>query len=147
MSKTTITTVRFDPKLSFKSAKVYIDGDNAVDKALDKWFDNNEIWKLKYKSKAWTFLTNWRNKIYAWQIRGAMQLSNLATVNFSGKCGCSCGCSPGFNVKDPVNLPEQYRKHNVWAAIDSSVVDEAILKAVIKMANEILKQELKQHNV
>ena len=115
-SKAIVTQTRFDQKVRPGKCKVYVNSDNPVDKMLEAWFDKNKIYQLTFKSRAWMWLSNQRHKLFA-QLIGEALGCGWANVKFSHKAGCSCGCSPGFNV----SLPQQALLHarsDVWVDIE-----------------------------
>jgi len=86
----------------FSKPRVYIE-DNLLDGKINRWYDNQGIGKLKYKSKAWDFICRKRNRFMSKVIRKALSLPDDVKIKFSHKAGCPCGCSPGFILSDKVN--------------------------------------------
>jgi hypothetical protein len=101
---------------------------NSITELIDKWFHDNDLSSMKVKSKAWQRLSGKATKIIEAKIATHFNIPP-ANVKYSRKCGCKCGCSPGYNVKLPDG--HELARHNGWGEVDTSEDDLAILKKLI----------------
>ncbi len=138
-TKAIVTQTRFDNSVRPGKCKVYVGSDNTIDEQLDQWFSKNSIHTLTFKSRAWSWLSNQRHKLFSKLIAEALDVG-VKHVKFSHKAGCSCGCSPGFNV----TLPQQalqYTRNNVWVDVTISNEDSLMFNFLCQAANDKLKQD------
>lgn len=138
-TKATVTQTRFDNSVRPGKCKVYVDGDNAIDKLLNDWYSANNIHTLTFKSRAWSWLSNQRHRLFGKLLAQALDVE-AKDVKFSHKAGCSCGCSPGFNVMLPQRAL-QYTRSNVWADITINDQDALKFKDLCQQANVKLTQD------
>jgi len=105
---------------------------------IDNWFNENEIWKLSVKSKAWAKLTRACNKLNINAMRTVF--GDDCNIVFSHYAGCSmCPCSPGFRVrKCTTDKNRELFNTDVWMDIE---VDLAPLVALLDKCDEMLKAE------
>lgn len=114
----------------------------------EEFADPLGIMGLDYESKAWL------------KVRGASErevvlvLTNLLierwpdikikSIKWSRTCGCTCGCSPGYNVNLEV-FHKEVTMHNMWA--DVFLNEDAIkrIRYVIALQTVQHKIELQQH--
>lgn len=147
MDKITTTNI------NFKSRKVvvYVETKNPVDQLIAKWFSDNNIYRLEFKSKAWSYISKKRNALFAERINKLLKLAPDQRVTFSYTAGCSCGCSPGFLIKqNGRNIPRISINgqlfDSIWVDIDSadlvSNIQEYIIKANKKLSTELIANGL-----
>lgn len=117
--------------------KVFVEVDARLEDVGDEFFNANELWALKFKSKTWTKIGSIRNKIVAAKIE---QLLGSGTARFSGKCGCSCGCSPGFNVTFDQSNPHE--RENIWMNISVTEEEAKPMTEFMKQAPHLLAAEI-----
>ena len=141
-----ITSSRLDPDMRRRrkwnktsvDAKVYINT-NKVDNLVDDWYQRNELYRATFKSKAWSIITRARNRVIVKAIKEQIPLCDSANVRFNHKCGCSCGCSPGFDVRDS-NLEEEHC-NKYWLVPEVSTDDIKVIESAIAKANPLFKEE------
>ena len=88
-----------------KGARAFIQS-NLVD-CTTEVYDENEIFAVEWKSKAWSKLSNFATRATAKALRGKLELSENVSVTFSVYAGCSCPCSPGYVIRAKNNEGEQ----------------------------------------
>lgn len=142
MSNITIKTDRFDVdrRRGNGSLHVFVE-DSECDKLVKDWFNKNEIWSLKVKSKAWTSIAGKLKRLNETLIAVHFEVP-VDNVHWSRTACCSCGCSPCFVVKNP---PQKYIRHNVWVNIKSPQVYVRIIKDKIAKAVPKLQEDLEAH--
>jgi hypothetical protein len=102
---------------------------NALSDLADKWFMENAIFSFNIKSSAWNKICKTIDMIIGKDIASFFEI-NPDLVKYSKKCLCSCGCSPGFNVKLP--LGHKYCSYNLWIVPTITPEDIITLENVIK---------------
>lgn len=144
MSK--ITQTRFQQQFHPSTARVFVNVDPLIEKPVDQFFDDNKLSSLPFASKAWSAVKKARNKAVIEQLRTLPEIPTDAKITFSHKCGCSCGCSPGFIVKGALR---ELAKMNAWVTIEVPEPQrervQAQLAAAIAKAKVKLLDELAQH--
>ena len=132
---------RFDDRRYHKTLKVHIEN-NDLTELLDKWFADNNIGDLKVRSKAWNKICGAYQRLVGQKICQHLVLPPKM-AKWSRKCGCSCNCSPGWNVK----LPEghEYRNHTTWATIEVLPEDVTYIRQVINKAEPLLQRDREAH--
>ncbi len=147
----TITSTHY----SSKDRRVYIGiNTTTIDKLMEKWYDDNEIYSLQFKSRAWSKITRFRNKVLIKLIRDTLQpilgLDDTYRIVFSIYAGCTrCPCSPGFLLKRNTRYRSNISDvvihgttcNNIWMDIDTSSYDEQ-MEQIIQQANNLHKTEL-----
>jgi hypothetical protein len=147
MNKAVVTTIRPDSQSRSNNplrCKVFVKLTDDFEDPISKFY-NDKIWKLKFKSKAWAWLTKQRSKLVIDALqRDVFGSDGAAKIQFNAKAGCSCGCSPGFIVDLTDKVAAQYRRANVWVNID---IDKPELnaKVLINLADAKLVNELQSH--
>ena len=96
----TVSKIKYDHDRSWsnRNLHVYID-DTKLHKIADKWFNDNELYSLQVKSKAWNKIVRYLNSVLEPKIAKHFGVAP-AECKYSRKVGCSCGCSPGFRIKN-----------------------------------------------
>ncbi len=139
----TISTKNIDYK--DRKAVIYVES-NSIDELINKWFDEHEIHNLTFKSKAWSYINKKRNAFIAERIHKLLNLDPHYKIVFSHRAGCSCGCSPGFLIKQGgrncrwVCIDGEQLSH-VWVKLDTDNLISAIESHII-IANKKLSKEL-----
>lgn len=70
-------------------------------------YNENELFTVEWKSKAWSKLSNFASRATAKALRGKLELTKNVSVTFSVYAGCSCPCSPGYIIRAKNNEGEQ----------------------------------------
>jgi len=126
-----IDSIQQDYKRSKNStrdhARVYLNY-GEVHEMLDEWFYDNNIAALAVKSKAWNKIKRAINKLATSRISSTLNV-NCSDIRFSQKCGCSCGCSPGYIVK---NVKDVYRCTNIWCTLKLDDVEIKDLQSLLQ---------------
>lgn len=124
--------------------KLFVDN-NAISKICDDWFEANNIRDMQVKSSAWDFICKTAFGMIEQKIAKHFSI-DPKFVRYSRKCGCSCGCSPGYNVRLPAGHDQA--NHNAWANVDSDIdgLDTTSLEHVIthKVPKRLAKDKQKE---
>lgn len=88
-----------------KGARAFIQS-NLVD-CTTEVYNENEIFWVEWKSKAWSKLSNYASRSTAKALRENLELTKNVSVTFSHFAGCSCPCSPGYVIRAKNNEGEQ----------------------------------------
>ena len=113
-------------RLKWSSMEVYVESNRLYDR-LDQWFQDNTISHLAIKSRAWRRVSRVAERIIARHIAQHFG-ADPKTVKWSRKCGCACGCSPGFRIYD---APTAYRHKTAWIEFVPSDAEIAKLEHAI----------------
>jgi len=91
-----------------KGARAFINS-TLVDCTTEVFYDNeNELYNVEWKSKAWSKLSSWATRLTAKALREKLELSENISVTFSAYAGCSmCRCSPGYVTRGKNNEGDQ----------------------------------------
>lgn len=133
----------FDDGRRHRSLKVHVEN-NVLTDMLDKWFHDNSIGDLKVRSKAWAKLSGAYQRLVGQKICQHLVLP-LKLAKWSRKCGCSCGYSPGWNVRVPPG--HQYTNHTTWVTIDVLPEDMAFLRRIIDRIDPLLQKDREAHAI
>lgn len=117
-----VSQVKFDGNRRYTSQALHVYVDNTrLHKVADDWFDRNNVRAIQVKSKAWASIVRRLNKIVGAELAKHFGVS-ASDCRWDRRCGCSCGCSPGFRIRNVYGM----LRHNAWAkvTIDDSVVKE-----------------------
>lgn len=121
--------------------KVYCE--SSGDELIQDFFYEN-IAQLGFKCKTWSKLTRFVNKLTSAAIKEHFPDKSLKSLRFSHKCGCSCGCSPGWNVKFEGGSESKYPE-DVWMSTTCSVEDTAAINLKVERLIPELKLEIESH--
>jgi hypothetical protein len=113
--------------------------DSNLSSAIDEFFTANKIYGLSFKCRTWTKLKNFVSRVEAASLKERFSLEDSAAVKYSHKAGCSCGCSPGFQVRKTRKSLIAFRNHSVYVKLD---YDLAPIKAVLPAFESMLKAEI-----
>jgi hypothetical protein len=102
---------------------VYIE--SPFDKIADEFASQYGIFCLQFKCKAWSQVCRMATKNAVQALKEIFP--NALEIKFSSKAGCSCGCSPGYVVKENTN---DYGK-NHWVTIEATDEEIASFKETI----------------
>jgi hypothetical protein len=116
---------------------------SSVGNVADEWFNANEVYGLKFKSKTWSNVKRLAAKTDIAALHA--MFGPACEIKYSRTAGCSCGCSPGYTVrkcKDSGN--HDLHNHDVFVSLNTN--DEAKeLKKNFGKFNEMLAKEIKTH--
>ena len=140
--KATITESRrrpFGDRFINRGFNVFVE--SSASKLIDKWFYDNEIFKLGFKSKAWSKLKRSAIKL---EIKAMRELfGDDCDITYSVYAGCSCPCSPGFRVRKCEGKRNvEHFNNDVWMNIKGDV---SSIKALFPKCSELLKKEIAEH--
>jgi len=109
-----VSQIRYDGNRRYNNhdLHVYVN-DTPLHKIADAWFDDNDIWNLKVKSKAWNMITRSLNKTVGMKLANHFKVP-VENCVWSRTTGCSCGCSPGYKIKG-VRL--ELVRRDAWADV------------------------------
>lgn len=132
------------PRLHSNRERYLYDGcivhvESNVTRVVDEFFHDNKIYMLNFKCKTWSKLGTISTKATIASLREIF--GPEPEIKWSRTAGCSCGCSPGYRVK---NLPSgsPYINKNVWATVK---VDTEPVKKVLPAFQAKLEEEIKSH--
>ena len=122
---------------------VYIESNQLYD-LQNQWFENNQIFKLKIKSKSLRKISFQINKIIKRILSSELNI-DIKKIIYSDKAGCVCGCSPGFIIKNP---PIKYERLWIIFNINNFIKNKDLIfinKLINrKKINKILFEDFKQ---
>lgn len=124
--------------VKYARSVVYINS-SEVDNAIGDFFSEQKIFNLDYKSKVWSDLKREVTTMNREAIAKALGI-DLKEIAFSNKAGCSCGCSPGYIVKNPA-----LRSASIWVDIEDCEVEASYIKAKLPIMEQKLKAEMEAH--
>lgn len=127
-----ITDNGFNTDRHLSTGRIYI-GKSTLSDRLDKWFMDNKIFMLNFKCKTWNKMIRYVTKIESESIKKALNLNSNATVTYSRKAGCSCGCSPGYIVKN-----DCFNK-KIWINFEYDITE---FENMIPKFDQMLKKEI-----
>ena len=118
-------------------------GNSQLMDVINDWFNENELYAIRFKSKTWSRLFKQISKIEGVAIAKSLtELThcNVLGINFSRKAGCSCGCSPGYLVKGLLGKSYWFEyETEAWA------IEE--VKAILPEYTKLLKEEIAAHEL
>lgn len=114
MSDVIQTSIRRDHERRYgcTELRVYVN-DTALHKVADHWFSRNNLYQMNIKSKAWNKIVRHLNTIIESKLAQHYKIPK-EHVKYSRTCGCSCGCSPGYKLKQ---VPEELQYKDAWTNI------------------------------
>ena len=113
MIKVTTHKTRSFREKRINGARAYVN--SSVGKVVDNFFNDNEIYALKFKCSTWNAL---KRKAVESDIADLKTIfGEDSEIRWSKTAGCSCGCSPGYVVDGKID--GKYRNSDVWIDIDS----------------------------
>lgn len=126
--------VRFIPN----GFNVYLNS-NATD-LIDKFFAENKIYGLSFKSKTWSKMCRMAEKLNIAAMRTVY--GPTPDIKYSIHTGCSmCPCSPGYRVrKATCPTLREYANCDIWASVN---VDVSEIKGMLPKFSEMLEAEIK----
>jgi hypothetical protein len=135
----------------FQGAKMFVKTN--ADPLLDSVFSKTDLISARFKSKAWSRLSAKVTKLVVTAIRSHYNLPTAdVSIAFSQVCGCSCPCSPGYNVRarseagTELLCDKSLYNTNVYANI---VFDEETLAPIEAARDEFFveyENEKREHN-
>jgi hypothetical protein len=124
--------------------KLYVDN-NTLTERIDQWFGENNIGDMQVKSSAWALVSGTALGLIEQKIAKHFGI-DPKFVKYSRKCGCRCGCSPGYNVRLPAGHPQA--NHNAWADVSMDIdgLDQACVENIIntRAPKKLAKDKLKE---
>ena len=126
----------FGDRFINKGFNVFVE--SSASKLIDKWFNDNEIYKLDFKCKTWSKLKRAAIKL---EIKAMRELfGDDCKIAYSVHAGCSCPCSPGFRVRNCEGKRNvEHFNHDVWMDIKG---DTSSIEALLPKCLELLKKEI-----
>lgn len=122
--------------------RVFISFPTSFDLIEAKLVDDMDLYSLDYKSKAWDSFKRAINKIVRDELRGIESIGPEASVNFNQYCGCSCPCSPGYDVRNIAETSHLGGAYYVDLHISEdniAILKEAAAKALAIHAKEVVE--------
>lgn len=132
---------KIQPYSQSRSQKARVFVYSNATKIADDWFNENEVWSLKFKSKTWQKMGRLLHKINRPVIAEQLKC-DVKDVKYSVYCGCSCPCSPGYNA---FNVDYSLCGKGVWMDIEASKEDLKPLTDYIKLADLELQVEIAEN--
>ncbi len=121
-----------------KRARVFVASN--VNELADNWFQYNQVWGLKFKSKTWDKMGRIIHKIHR-QVIGSLLECNTKDIVYSINCGCSmCPCSPGYNVYNT-----NKNGKGIFVKIEADDAELKPLTDYLKIADLELQVEISEH--
>lgn len=124
----TITNLKrdYDRRIKSPELRVYV-GDTSLHKIADQWFADNDLMSMLVPSKAWRKLVRTLNNIIEPKLANHFKVPK-EQVKYQRTCGCSCGCSPGYKVKQ---VPGDLQYKSAWAQVQVEPHEEKFLRDMI----------------
>lgn len=140
----TVRNLKYDynRRVNSHELRVYID-DTPLHKIADKWFDENNIMSLRVRSRSWNAIVRHLNNILIPKISSHFEVvSELCT--WSQKCGCSCGCSPGFKVK---GVKFDFQRKDAWAKVEVKDHEVNFFQSLMNSdkIKKLLQKDIEKH--
>jgi len=124
----TRTVKRNYPEKRITGAKLYIDSnEHGADSIIDEWFNKNEIWKLDFKCKTWSSVKRLGTKAVVAALREKFPTEK---ISYSVNAGCSCGCSPGYNMKQLTDIDMNNSEN--WITLEATEDEGDELRELLK---------------
>jgi hypothetical protein len=119
---------------------VYLDSN--ASKVIDKFFQDNKIWALDFKSKTWAKMVRMSNKLDIAAMRERFGI--MPEITYSVYTGCSmCPCSPGFRVRKAFGVENrEFANCDVWAKV---TVDVSGIEAALPKFKKMLEAEIEAY--
>lgn len=137
--KAVITNKRHGKRRNQDRAIIYVKSN--ADAIASKFYDDNKIYSLPFKSNAWKAVMRASTALTAPAIEyGGGFLDRGRKPKFSNTAGCSCGCSPGYIVRNLYG--HVLSGYNVWMDIE---VDCSSLIAKIPKFQKKLDAEIEKY--
>ena len=110
-------------------------------KIADKFFTENEIYKLNFKCKTWAAVCKVTTKLCVEALKTVLPKGCI--VKYARNAGCSCGCSPGYNVTN-IGHSDLYNTNlHVEVTVDTTEFEAMMPLFKVKLDKEIkLNNEL-----
>lgn len=112
--------------------------DSNATKIVDEFFHDNKIYALPFKCRTWSKVSGEGTKLTIAALREIF--GPYVDIKWSRTAGCSCGCSPGYRIKN-LERGHKYRNHDVWVdvEVDTTKLVKALPAYKIKLDAEIAK--------
>jgi hypothetical protein len=135
-------TMDRDRHYNATALKVYV-SNTALHKLADRWLTENNILDMAVPSKAWSMIVRHLNKVIEKKLADYFEVP-ASDCKWSRKCGCSCGCSPGFNIKD---TPYSYCSVRAKVGITSDEIAEFQKLIVSSKLKRKLDEDWVKHEI
>lgn len=132
-----VTDKRFRVKKRYISAGCNCYVESNATKIADKFFYDNEIFRLDFKCKTWDKIKRIVDKLNIEALK--IIFPEQCTIRFSHKTGCSCGCSPGYRVRNVASNNFAYNNSDVWVTVD---VNTSKLESMLPKFKQMLEEEI-----
>lgn len=128
---------------------VFIDSsDVQIMNIMQEFYMEHELHSMRVRSKAWNSIVRNGTKIIREKLAQLLEVSPH-DIYYSSKAGCSCGCSPGYIVKNTYSMPIQRQK--IWVKISDGITLQEVekFKQFINSdkIKKLLENDLKGHYI
>lgn len=111
-------------------------------KIADTFFHENKIYNLNFKCKTWNKIKRLVDKLNIEALK--IIFPEECTIRFSHKTGCSCGCSPGYRVRNVTSRNFAYYNNNVYVTVK---VDTTKFENMLPKFKQMLEEEISANTV
>ena len=141
-----VVSIRYNTDHKSPHLRIYLNN-NILTDLVDKWFGEQDILSMKVRSKAWNKVKRTAFRRIEKQIATYFHIPEKA-VRWSQKCGCRCGCSPGYLVKVQDPMDWNLCRRTMHAEILPSAEDIHLVKACIhsEKVKKLLTLDWEEHN-
>ena len=102
------------PEKQISGARAYVT--SAAGKAVDKFFNDHQIYGLQFKCSTWSSLKRKASEMDIADLKKVF--GQNAQIRYSATAGCSCGCSPGYVISGEID--QKFKNADVWVDIKTS---------------------------
>jgi hypothetical protein len=125
-----------------KGSKMFVTSN--IDSIIADAFNNTDLARVGFKSKAWQRLKSKGTKLNITAIRHHYGFDNNIAIVFSHYCGCSmCPCSPGYNVSPRTQYGKELLRDKGLNNTDVFVninFDEQVVNTVRTHLNKFIEE-------
>lgn len=130
----------YPDRIIYGGCNVYVN--SPANDIIDKWFMSKGIYNFDYKCRTWSKLKKVVNKLNIDAMRTVF--GDKCDIVYSVNAGCSCGCSPGFKVRNLSHEQmNEYCNRDVWMKLD---VDTSKLERDMASFDLMLEKEEAANN-
>lgn len=113
-----------------------------ANKIIDDWFMSKGVYGFDFKCKTWAKLKTIASKLNIEAIRTVF--GNECDIVYSASAGCSCGCSPGYKVRNLSHEQmNEYCNRDVWMDLN---VDTSKLERDMPIFDLMLEKEVARND-
>ena len=117
----------YDRRYTNHDLIVYVEN-TPLHKMADQWFNQNKLFQMRVKSKAWSMIIRYLNGVLEPKLASHFNVPKQR-CKYSHKAGCGCGCSPGFRLKQ---VRTELQRRDAWVEVQ---VEPAELKGLKELMN------------